>query len=193
MRQETARRSALTHSPQQRGRTASRTSRLIAFFGMLPNFEPEIILRRLSALLAPGDALLLSANLAPGPDYAAGVRRILPLYDNALTRDWLITFLLDLGVETEDGEVRFAIEDGAEGSGLMRVVGRFQFNRASDITVDSERFEFRPGDSIRLFFSYRHTPALVRASLAREGLEVRREWITQSKEEGLFLVSATGA
>jgi len=188
--QETA-----SHSspPEQRGRAASRISRLFAFFGMLPNFEPEIILPRLSALLAPGDALLLSANLAPGPDYAAGVQRILPLYDNDLTRDWLVTFLLDLGVEKDDGEVRFAIEDGAEGTGLLRVVARFHFTRPREIAVDSVRFEFLPGDSIRLFFSYRHTPSLVQSLLGRERLEVRQEWITQSEEEGVFLVTATGA
>ena len=160
---------------------------------MLPNFEPEILLPRLSALLQPGDTLLLSANLAPGPDYAAGVRRILPLYDNDMTRDWLITFLLDLGVEKEDGEVQFAIEDGAEGSGLIRVVARFHFTRPREVAVDSERFEFRPGDSIRLFFSYRHTPALVRSLLAQSGLQVCQEWITRSEEEGLFLVSTTAA
>jgi len=141
----------------------------------------------------PGDSLLLSANLAPGPNYAAGVQRILSLYDNGLTRDWLITFLLDLGFEKDDGEVRFAIEDSAEDSGLSRVVSRFLFTRPCEITMDSERFKFRPGDSIRLFYSYRHTPALVRSMLAPHGLEVRQEWITQSEEEGLFLVTAPGA
>src|SRR5207237_1110942 len=74
-------------------------SRLITFFGMMPNFEPHLILPRLASVLRADDFLLLSANLAPGPDYAAGVQKILPLYDNALTRDWLLTFLLDLGLE----------------------------------------------------------------------------------------------
>ena len=62
-------------------------ARLITFFGMIPNFEPQIILPRLAGLIRPADSLLLSANLAPGADYAAGVQRILPLYDNALTRE----------------------------------------------------------------------------------------------------------
>ena len=42
-------------------------------------------------------------------DYAAGVKKILPQYDNALTRDWLLTFLLDLGVERSNGELSFAL------------------------------------------------------------------------------------
>ena len=66
---------------------------------MIPNFEPQVILPRLAGMIRPEDYLLLSANLAPGADYAAGVQRILPLYDNTLTREWLMTFLLDLGVE----------------------------------------------------------------------------------------------
>ena len=103
-------------------------ARLITFFGMIPNFEPQVILPRLAGLVRPADYLLFSANLAPGADYAAGVQRILPLYDNALTRDWLMTFLLDLGVEANDGELRFAVEDDPAGSGLKRVAAYFQFD-----------------------------------------------------------------
>jgi hypothetical protein len=43
------------------------------------------------------------------------------------------------------------------------------------------------GESIRLFFSYRHTPALVWALLAQHRLKVLDQWITQSEEEGIFL------
>src|SRR5262249_4499391 len=136
-----------------------KTTRLITFFGMLPNFESQIILPRLAAMVRPGDYLLLSANLAPGQDYEAGVKRILPLYDNPLTRGWLMTFLLDLGAEMDDGELRFVIEDDPAGSGLKRVAANFHFAKRRELRVDQELFEFRPGDSIRLFFSYRHTPA----------------------------------
>jgi hypothetical protein len=156
---------------------------------MIPNFEPQVILPRLAALLQPPDHLLLSANLAPGDDYAAGVQRILPLYDNALTRNWLMTFLLDLGVEPTDGELRFVVENGSIPSGLKRVAAYFQFLRPREIRVDSQGFEFGAGDAIRLFFSYRHTPALVHALLSQHGLQVLDQWITKSEEEGVFLVT----
>src|SRR3954463_15334546 len=129
--------------------------------------------------------LLFSANLAPGPDYAAGVRRILPLYDNALTRDWLLTFLLDLGVEKNDGKLDFVIEDMP--LGLKRIAAYFCFSGRRTLSVAGETFTFRAGHSIRLFFSYRHTPALVRRLLARHGLEVLDQRITGSEEEGVFL------
>ena len=43
------------------------------------------------------------------------------------------------------------------------------------------------GESIRLFYSWRHTPALVQASLEQHHLRVLDQWITHSGEEGVFL------
>jgi uncharacterized SAM-dependent methyltransferase len=165
--------------------------RLITFFGMIPNFEPQVILPKLARLVRPGDLLLLSAKLAPGPDYSAGLQRILPLYDNALTRDWLMTFLLDLGAETGDGDLQFRIEETPTGAGLKRVAAYFDFKQAREIRLDGDRFDFRSGESIRLFFSYRHTPALVRSLLSAHGLSILDQWITKSEEEGVFLISSS--
>ncbi len=165
-----------------------RHPRLITFFGMIPNFEPGTILPKLAALIRPQDSLLFSANLAPGTAYAAGVQAILPQYDNALTRDWLMTFLLDLGVERSDGDLRFGIAEESAGSGLKKVVAQFHFARVRQIRVESEPFAFSVGDVVQLFFSYRYTPERVRLALAGGGLKVEAEWITQSGEEGVFLV-----
>jgi L-histidine N-alpha-methyltransferase len=194
-------------------------SRLITFFGMIPNFEPQIILPKLASLVRPKDFLLFSANLAPGKNYAAGVKKVLPQYDNPLTRDWLMTFLLDLGVKSNDGKLRFKIEtcrsrrEEAQTSRsisakknqrlltssptmdeveLKRIVAGFHFTRARRIEVDNETFDFRAGETIRLFFSYRYTPERVRRVLARYGLEVCDQWVTRSEEEGVFLVRRSG-
>jgi hypothetical protein len=133
--------------------------------------------------------LLFSANLAPGPDYGAGVKRILPLYDNEMTRDWLITFLLDLGVSREDGAVRVGIEELPGENGLKRVAARFRFVRSSRLCVDDEEFAFGPGEEVLLFFSYRHTAATVQSMLASQGLSVLGNWIAASGEEGVFLAT----
>ena len=158
---------------------------LVTFFGMIPNFEPQDILPKLASLIRPKDFLLFSANLAPGKNYAAGVKKVLPQYDNPPTRDWLMTFLLDLGVGKNDGQLKFTIEAGD--FGLKRIVARFHFTRARRIEVEDQRFDFAAGESIRLFFSYRYTPERVRRQLARNGLEILNQWITQSEEEGVFL------
>ena len=173
-------------------RRAAEAARLYTFFGMIPNFEPGTILPRLAAWVRPGDRLLFSANLAPGGDYAEGVRRILPQYDNSLTRDWLMTFLLDLGVEAADGMMRFGVETDPAANGLQRMAAYFDFTRPRSVVVEAERFAFQPGDSLRLFFSYRYTPARVRGALEPYGLQVTGEWIADSGEEGVFLVERAG-
>lgn len=165
-------------------RTTHHAPRLFTFFGMIPNFEPDTILPKLASLVRPKDTLLFSANLAPGTDYAAGVRTILPQYDNPPTRDWLLTFLLDLGVENSDGKLIFAIETV---KGLKRVAAYFQFKRSREIGIGTETFRFKAGEKIRLFFSYRYTPRLIRQRSERHGLIVLNEWVTASAEEGVFL------
>jgi uncharacterized SAM-dependent methyltransferase len=170
---------AMLHTPEA-------GARLITFLGMLPNFEPTQVLGQLSSALRSGDFLLVSANLAPGPDYEAGVKRILPLYANALTEDWLLTFLMDLGVERGEGQLRFRIERSEE-TGMLRIAAHFTFKRARSLRVDGEVFEFRAGERIRLFFSYRHTPGRVAGLLAAHGISVLEQWITPSGEEGVFL------
>jgi uncharacterized SAM-dependent methyltransferase len=167
--------------------TPKPAARLLTFFGMMPNFEPEEVLPRLAGLLRAGDLLLVSANLAPGADYAAGMQRILPLYDNEPTRAWLLAFLADAGVEPGDGELRLRIENGA--GELLRVTACFNFRRARELQVDSETVRFEAGDSLRVFFSYRHTASQVRSLLGAHGLAVLGQWVTNSGEEGVFLVS----
>jgi L-histidine N-alpha-methyltransferase len=166
-------------------------AQLTTFFGMIPNFEPQLIVPRLAGLVRSADWLLFSANLAPGLDYEAGVRRILPLYDNEFTKDWLITFLLDLGVERHDGTIKFTIEDDPAGPGLKRVAAYFHFDQDREVLLEEERFTFKTGDAIRLFFSYRHTPQKVRDLLGKEGIEVVEQWVTKSEEEGVFLCRRT--
>jgi uncharacterized SAM-dependent methyltransferase len=161
--------------------------RLITFFGMIPNFEPDSILPKLVKMVRPRDQLLVSANLAPGSDYAAGVQRIMPQYDNELTHDWLMTFLLDLGVNREDGELKFTIQEFPPGSGLKRVAALFHFAKLCRFEVEGERIEFSEGENIRLFFSYRYTPDRMRQLLSKYGFELREQWMTDSEEEGVFL------
>lgn len=159
-------------------------SKLFTFFGMLPNFEPNTIIPRVARLLASKDYLLCSANLAPGSDYAQGVKAILPQYDNPLTHDWLLTFLLDLGIERDSGSIEWSIEPA---SGLMRMIAFFRFGRACEIKYANHQFKFAADERIRLFFSYRYTPFLVQKMFTAQGLKVQEQWITRSEEEGVFL------
>ena len=161
--------------------------RVICFFGMLPNFTPSMTLTHLTTLVRPNDLLLFSANLAPGVDYAAGVEKIRPLYDNFLTRDWLWTVLHDLGAEAGDGGMTFRVAPCPEGSGLLRIEAVVTFVRACRLQVDGEVFEYAPGTEFRLFFSYRHTPERLRILCDASGITRAGQWENASGEEGVFL------
>jgi uncharacterized SAM-dependent methyltransferase len=163
----------------------SATQRVLTFFGMMPNSEPQVILPRLKKLLGDGDVLLVSANLAPGTDYRAGVERVLPQYDNPETAEWLLTFLYDIGVDRGDGALQFGIEESA--SGLLRIRADYHFARNRSIRVSGENFEFAPGERIRLFYSYRYTPALLKRVLSENDLAVTKEWV--GEQEGVFAVT----
>jgi len=162
-----------------------KSARVLTFFGMMPNFEPQAVLPKLPGVLCSDDLLLLSANLAPGEDYEVGLRQVLRLYDNALTRDWLLMFMLDLGVEKNDGALEWAIESCP--GDLMRLTAWFRFEHSRSLRVAGEEFQFRPGEKIRLFFSYRYTVDRLHHHLDRYGLRVQDEWVTKSGEEGVFL------
>ncbi|MGH7951638.1 MAG: L-histidine N(alpha)-methyltransferase [Limisphaerales bacterium] len=158
---------------------------LVTFFGMIPNFEPEKILPKLASLIRPKDFLLFSANLSPGKNDASGMKKILPQYDNAPTRDWLMTFLFDLGIEKSDGVLCFEIENVK--NGLKRIAANFHFKRARQIKIENETFNFKTGETIQFFFSYRYTPERVCKIFADYGLKVCEQWIAKSEEEGVFL------
>ena len=160
--------------------------RVFTFFGMIPNLEPDVILPKLRALLRDGDQLLFSANLAPGRDYRAGVERVLPQYDNAETRDWLLSFLTGIGLPETAGELVFGIEPVDE---LLRIVANLKFTQSQAIKLDGELVAFDVGQTLRLFFSYRHTAETLAKRLAKHGLQIVFSEIAESGEEGVFRVA----
>lgn len=162
--------------------------RLITFFGMMPNFTPGQVLPRLASLLGPSDGLLVSANLAPGANYAAGVRQVLPLYHNALTSEWLFTVLAGLGVTWDDGRIEFRVAACPEGSGLLRFEADFVFARSCTVPYAQREWRYDEGERFGLFYSYRHTPERVAALFADHGLTLRAQWLNTGGDEGVFLI-----
>jgi uncharacterized SAM-dependent methyltransferase len=165
-------------------------SRLVTFFGMIPNFEPQDILPKLASLIRRNEFLLFSANLAPGKNYSDGMKKILPQYDNRPTRDWLMTLLLDSGIQQADGQLRFGIENA--GAGLKRIVAHFHFKSARQIKIENQTFHFKSGEKIRLFFSCRYTSKRVQKVLTKYGLKIVEQRISESEEEGVFLCKKSG-
>jgi SAM-dependent methyltransferase len=166
----------------------SGVGRFFTLFGMLPNFEPEFIFGRMASWLRPGDRLLFSANLAPGPDLEAGVRAVLPQYDNPETKAWLRTLLEDHGVSADCGSVVFHIEPVHGFPGCARIAADWVVSQSSELVLDGESFPLLPGERLRLFFSCRHTPGSIEFGLRSHGLRLAQSWIAGSGEEGVFYV-----
>jgi uncharacterized SAM-dependent methyltransferase len=167
------------------GNPAPGSVRLVTVFGLVPNFEPDALFNQLASLLQADDLLLLSANLAPGRDFVAGVRAVLPQYDNKLTRDWLLTFLYDLGVEQRSGLLTFHLDMPADEP--ARIIASYASGKPWGINVEDEEFSFAPGEALRLFFSYRYSRRLLCERLKKHGFDVVADWQNDSGEEGVFL------
>ncbi len=159
--------------------------RVITLFGVIPNFAPALLLSKVIPLLRPNDLLLMSANLSPGPNYAAGVQDVQPQYDNDLTRDWLATFLFDVGFERHDGDISFEIQTDRQR--LHRIVAFYRLKQTRNIRVAGESFSFQEGDRIELFFSYRHTPQTIQSLMAEHRISVIAQWANSKADEGIFL------
>ena len=155
------------------------TASLICFFGMIPNFEPDKVIPQIAASLRSSEHLLMSANLAPG----GNVEKILPQYDNELTRRWLSAVLVDAGLQLNPSDLEFEI--GPQ----MRIEVGYRFQKEQTVQIDGEKFSYAPGEWFQLFFSYRHTPETVRDLFAQYGMQIQQQWIAASGEEGVFLLS----
>ncbi len=158
--------------------------RLVLFFGMLPNLDPQFAQRALRGLLRRGDVLLLSANLLPERDPRAA-RRILAQYDNPETRDWLMTLVRDLGLPTEARCLRFALRPCPGWPGARRIEAVYRFPRAVEFHAAGRRWRFRKGERWLLFFSNRPTLRQLEGFLAGIGLRDVRCWTEARGEEAV--------
>ncbi len=168
------------------GHAAPDARRVILFFGMLPNFEPGEILPKLSALLRPGDGAYVGTNLAPGDDYDAGLRQILPQYDNPATREWLTALPRDLGLGIEPADIRFEIAVCPGAPEVKRVEASVAPPQDVTVKIGADAVDFRAGEPIRLFYSCRYTAPLLESVLQRHGVKIEESWIAPNEEEGVF-------
>ena len=159
--------------------------RIFSLLGMLPNLPSQGVLEKVGSWMRKGDILIVSANLAPGDDYAAGCKKVLPLYDNVQTRRWLQTVWDDLDVPADAYGMYFEI---GEESGLKRVEAWIRFTKPVVISYGNETFSYEPGGEFLLFHSNRHTASLMRGYLEKAGLEIATEWMLESGEEGVWVL-----
>ena len=167
-------------------------SRVVTCFGLMPNTDPLVIAARLASLPAKNDVLLVGANLVPESDYEQNTRKALADYDNAATRHWLGLLLRDVGFEPEDGEMFFDVEPCASLPELLQIVAHFRLRRDRTIELGGEPLKFSAGEHLRLFFSNRYTPDLLRRVFELQKLKILGEWVSVEKNEGIIACGAAG-
>lgn len=163
------------------------TTRLVTFFGAMPNFRPEQVLPVIRHIVRSQDLLLVSANLAPEREYEASFAEILPQYDNATTREWLLGGVEQAGFAAADGRLEFAIAPMPGQETLRRVEARFTFDRPCRVELMGEVVAFQPGESILAFTSCRYTVGAVQEVLRQFGFSVAQSWVSAEESEGVFL------
>jgi uncharacterized SAM-dependent methyltransferase len=85
--------------------------------------------------------------------------------------------------------MQFSVE--TDTIGLKRIVVRFDFHQERSIRIHGHDFDFQRAESIRLFFSYRHTPVTIEELLRQHGIIIVEQWQNGSGEEGVFLCRRT--
>lgn len=159
-------------------------TRVVTLFGVVSTLGPGA-LEPARSLLAPGDLLMVSANLLPG---RPGARDdVMAQYDNGPTREWLGAVLADIGVD-DPGEISFRWT--TDGAGAEVIVGEVTPTRTEVADVAGVVVDLPAGRPLRVLQSFRHTqPGLV-AMLRRAGVEVMATAVSPSGEEGVALARA---
>ena len=148
----------------------------------MPNME--FGLPKLKSIVRRGDVLLLSANLAPGPDYRAGGETCFP----RLRQRADACLAAGISGRLRGRKPRRSHPSRRKNARVFCASWRtFDLLARPYLGIDGEEFTFKKGEALRLFFSYRQTAELVRRLVELHGLRIKGQWITKSKKRAFFV------
>jgi hypothetical protein len=167
------------------GDAESGDARVFTAFGITPNLLPGGLLTSIRSGMRHGDVLAISANLAKETegDLVPGMqdvrREILAQYDNPETRRWLQRLLVEEGLESDYGEVRFGVG---------------QIGADCAVMAEARLVSGRAGlpETLQLFFSLRFTQRTFVERLRCYGFRVIGEEVTPCGHEGVWLCAREG-
>ena len=158
-------------------------ARLVTLFGVVSTLGPGAMEPALS-LLAPGDVLMVSANLLP--DRPGARDHVMAQYDNPPTRAWLTAVLEDIGLAGA-GDIAMRWHDAP---GALAIVGEVTPAGALVADVEGVTVRMPAGRAIRVLESFRHDPAGLDHLLRAAGLADVAACISPSGEEGVAVAVA---
>lgn len=166
--------------------------RLYTFFGLVPNFEPQKVLRLFRKLLRPQDRLLVSAHLNPvdnrdESDSEAGMMKILPQYQNRETKRWLELFFNENEWDRSFlSELKFKIQSNQQ---YHSILVESQILKSFTNKSFGKGFTLKKGMKINVFESRRWTPMGFEKWVSQEGFKILNRKVTPCREEGVWEIS----
>ncbi len=158
-------------------------SRVVTLFGVVSTLGPGSLIPALS-LLAPGDVLMVSANLLPE---RPGARDdVMAQYDNPPTRAWLMAVLEDIGLGRA-GDIAMRWDDAPD---ALAIVGEVTPRDPLVADVEGITVTMPAGRPIRVLESFRHDASGLDQMLRGAGLAQVVACISPSGEEGVAVAVA---
>jgi uncharacterized SAM-dependent methyltransferase len=150
---------------------AAEPPRLFLFCGAtLGAFDALAEIRYVAQCLKPEDRLIIDGEI--WDDQTTMARR-----DNPAIERFFRALLASIGIEAEDGEIRFDHKIDSRHEGLHLVTRYFRAARDLSATIAGEEISLVRGERIGMNFQYTYTPAAFRWLLHEHGgLEIEKEY-----------------
>src|SRR5579883_530536 len=131
---------------------AAEPPRLLIMAGnTMASFDPLAEIRYLSQCMKPEDRLIVDGEIFH--DELSMSRR-----DNPSVRRFLYSLLASVGIQEEDGEIRFNLKRDERHAGLHLITRYFRAERDLTATVGGQKIPLQRGERIGLNFTYLYTP-----------------------------------
>jgi L-histidine N-alpha-methyltransferase len=149
---------------------AAEPPRLFVLSGnTLASFDPLVEIRYVAQCMKPGDRLIVDGEIFDADKTTA--RR-----DNAAVRKFILALLGSLGIQQDDGEVRFNLKHDERYQGLHLTTRHFRAEMDLTVTAVGQAVGLQRGERIGLNFQYAYTPEAFRWLLEDQGgLDILRE------------------
>ncbi len=134
------------------------------------SFDPLAEIRYIAQCMKPDDRLIIDGEIYDEPNSMA--RR-----DNPSARKFVSALLASVGIEADDGEIRFNLKRDERHGGLHLITRSFRAERDLSATVAGREIPLERGERIGMNFQYIYTSEAFRWLITQQGgFEILKEY-----------------